>query len=270
VKVIRIVAILVLTLILGCSSHEELPPPDNPFDPGNPDYVFPEAEIISGPTEGEIIESTSVTLVWQGNESATEYRYKFDSVTWSDWDETTSQTFDYLDEGMHNLELQAQSINGDEQTIPTLLEFEVDAVAGPSALVYPYEQAGSPGDTLIYQIVAEDVTDLFAVECLIVLDDQLEIIETADGDLLSEWGGNPLVIMDLQPGHLNLSIASVEGTNTAFTGSSTIVSLVVRIKPDASVNAFLNALTISDVIYLQPNLERIASIEVRAGIVNVY
>ncbi|MBT7577237.1 MAG: hypothetical protein HN633_00515, partial [Candidatus Marinimicrobia bacterium] len=70
-KVIGISAIFALTLIMGCSSHDELPPPDNPFDPGNPDYVSPNLTIISGPALGEIIDNPFVTLVWEGNESAT-------------------------------------------------------------------------------------------------------------------------------------------------------------------------------------------------------
>ncbi|MBT7579063.1 MAG: hypothetical protein HN633_09870, partial [Candidatus Marinimicrobia bacterium] len=69
-SVFRLIILLAVALVLGCSSHEELPPPDNPFDPGNPDYVSPSVEIIVGPSENEIVDVTTVTFEWQGNESA--------------------------------------------------------------------------------------------------------------------------------------------------------------------------------------------------------
>jgi len=261
--------LLIALILLGCSSREEFSPPDNPFDPGNPDYVNPEAEIISGPTEGEIVESTSVTMVWEGNESATEYRYKFDSITWSDWGETTSQTFHYLDEGIHSLEVQARSVNGDEQTLPTLLEFEVNAVTGPSALVYPYMHIGNPGDTLIYQIVAEEVTDLFAVECLIEIDTNLELIDVIDGNLQGEWGGHPLIVQEIGDQSISLSIVSVEGANLSFAGTSSIISLRVRIRSTAVRNVETTALIIANLLYLNTNLDTISISTIRPGVIYV-
>ena len=59
-SVFRITTLIVSALLMGCSSHEELPPPDNPFDPGNPDYISPAAVIVSGPGEGEVVSTTEV------------------------------------------------------------------------------------------------------------------------------------------------------------------------------------------------------------------
>ena len=258
-------------ILLGCSSHEELPPPNNPFDPGNPDYVNPEAEIISGPAEGEIVESTSVTLVWEGNESATEYRYRFDSMSWSEWDETTSQTFEYLDEGTHSLELQARSVNGDEQSIPTLLDFEVDAVAGPAVVVYPYIQSASPGDTIDFQVIAEEVSDLFAVECQIQFDDEiLELIEVFDGDLLTEWGGAALSIQEVSGSFVDFSVVAVEGSNTSFEGTTSILSLRLRIKLTANLNTEITAILVTNLEFINPHLELINLVSNRPGVLNVW
>lgn len=269
-RILRFSISVLLLVLWACSSHEEFEPPDNPFDPGNPDYVSPAAEIISGPGEGEVIDTTGVTFTWQGNETATEYSYQFDGSDWSEWSISTSAEFEYLDEGDHTFRVLARSVNGDEQETPAVVEFIVDAMGGPTALVYPYRLSGSPGDTLIYYVVAEEVTDLFALECTIEFDDRVELIEVVNGNILSEWGGNLLVIMDSQPGYLNLSIASVEGTNTSFTGTSTIVSLVVRIKPSTPENGMFNAIIPSDVTYLRPNIERITTLEPRVGVIDVY
>ena len=254
-------------ILLGCSSHEELPPPDNPFDPGNPDYVDPEAEIISGPTEGEVVDSTAVTLIWEGNESATEYRYRLDASAWTEWAESTTETFEYLDEGNHSFELQARSVNGDAQTGSSLLDFEVDAVAGPAVLVYPYRHSASPGDTIMYQIMAEEVADLFAVECQIQFNEEyLELIEVINGDLLGEWGGESLVIQDMTATSLFLSMVAVEGTTVSFSGSTSIVTVAVRIRSSASITSEnVSVIEINEAVFLDSLLEQTLLQTVRSG-----
>jgi hypothetical protein len=263
--------ILVVAILLGCSSHEELAPPDNPFDPGNPDYVSPSVVVIDGPNEGEVLDVTSTFIEWEGNESATEYRYKFDTPDWSSWGASTSHTFDYLDEGNHSFEIQARSVNGDEQTDSQLLDFVVNAVAGPSAIVYPYKQAGNPGDTLVYQIMAEEVTDLFAVECNISIDDEyFELIEVIDGNILGEWGGEALRIQDVTESSVSLSLVAVEGVMASFTGSTSIITLIVRIKSAAFSTSYSSAIDISNITYLNPDLETIDIAGVRSGGIHVY
>ena len=254
-SVFRLIILLALALILGCSTHEELPPPDNPFDPGNPDYVSPIVEIINGPSESEIVEVTTVTFEWQGNESATEYSYHFDGSGWSEWSVGTSVAFDYLDEGDHTFNLQARSVNGDAQETPTTLNFGVNAVTGPSALVYPYKCVGNPGDTLIYQIGAEEVTDLFAVECHIEIDANLELIDIIDGNLHSEWGGDALVIQEITGQTFSLSMVSVEGTTTAYSGTATILSIITTIKPTADIGSEIEAMLFSNIRFVNPQLE---------------
>jgi hypothetical protein len=269
-SVFRITTLIVSALLMGCSSHEELPPPDNPFDPGNPDYISPAAVIVSGPGEGEVVSTTEVEIAWEGNESATEYRYKFDSPNWSDWDEVTSHIFDYLDEGNHSFEVQARSVNGDEQSGSSLLDFEVDAVAGPSILVYPFSQIGSPGDTLECQIIAEEVTNVYATACVISFDtDYLELLESSQGDILTEWGGNSLIVEELADSSLSISMVASEGSSISFSGTSSLLELKFKISPIA-IDAFgLEVIRISEITYLDPNLVEIDVNSNRLGILNV-
>lgn len=269
--VLRLITLVTLTLILGCSSHEELPPPDNPFDPGNPNYVSPSAQIISGPTENEIMDVTTVTFGWQGNESATEYSYQFDDSGWSEWSESTAAEFDYLDEGDHIFRVQSKSINGDTQEIPTIVSFGVDAVAGPSVLVYPYRQSGSPGDTLEYQIIAEEVSDLFAVECHVTVDaEYLELIEIVDGNILGEWGGSPLVLEELSPSSLSISMVAVQGTSTSFSGTTSLINIKVRIKSTVNISSEHIAIEVVENIYLDPELRLINFASKRVGVLDVH
>jgi len=219
------VSILVLMLVLwGCTSHENLEPPDNPFDPGNPNYVSPTVEIINGPNESEIVEVTTVTFEWQGNESATEYHYKFDSPNWSDWDESTSKTFDYLDEGIHSFEIQARSVNGDKQVDSLRLEFEVDAVEGISLVAYPYSQEVEVGDTIMVSINILDVENIVALGFELSFSaDMIRFMDFMNGEIIDEWGGLPLVIVDSRLDEtfsdINIAITSVEGNVHGFSGS---------------------------------------------------
>jgi len=268
-RILRLSLSVLVLVMWGCSSHDELEPPDNPFDPGNPDYVSPTAEIISGPGEGEVIDTTGVTFTWQGNETATEYSYQFDGSDWSAWTVNTSAVFDYLDEGTHSFSVQARSINGDAQTSPTELNFSVDAVAGPSVLVYPYKQTGSPGDTLVYQIIAEEVTDLFAIECNITFDaDYLELIEVVDGNILGEWAGSPLVIEELLASSISISVVAVEGTSNSFAGTTSILSLFVKVKTQTIINSEIFVITIPNITYLDPALIPIEVATNRGGVIS--
>jgi len=79
----RKLILFAVLLLFACESGEEFTP-ENPLDPNNPDYVAPEVTILS-PTEGAVIEESSIIFSWMGNETDMLYRYRLDSV-WSDWD----------------------------------------------------------------------------------------------------------------------------------------------------------------------------------------
>jgi hypothetical protein len=263
-------AVLLTIGVWACTPHEELEPPDNPLDPNNPVYTSPSAEIISGPTEGEIVETTSISITWEGNESATEYRYNFDSNEWSEWTSITSQTYDYLDEGDHSFEIQARSVNGDEQTDSHILGFSVDAVAGPSAIVYPYKQTANPGDTIVYKIMAEEVTNVFANECKISFDtDYLELIDVIEGDILGAWGGSPLLVEMISDSSVSISMVAAEGSSISFSGTSSLIALILRINPRAISGSGLEVIRITDITYLNPNLEKLHVNSNRLGVLNV-
>jgi len=265
-SMLRVFTLLIVGFIWTCSPHEELEIPSNPLDPDNPIYVSPDVVIISGPTEAEVINTESVTITWQGNESASEYSYMYDSYDWSDWSPEVSTSLGYLDEGSHLFKLKARSINGVTQEIPLELGFSVDAVSGPSAIVYPYLQRANPGDTLVYHIIAEEVTDLFAVEVNISIDDEyLELIDVIDGELIDGWGGEVLRIQEVSDSNVSLSIVAVEGVNDSFSGTTSILSLVVKMTSAINPNMVMDVINPVDIVYLNDDLEAIPIMERRVG-----
>ena len=263
----ELLVITALVFIMGCSSHEELPPPDNPFDAGNPNYVSPTAVIVSGPSEGEMINSTAVSIAWEGNESASEYRYNFDSSIWSEWSDATSKTFDYLDEGNHNFEIQARSINGIEQLTAASRSFTVNALEGLTVVVFPYGQTGSAGDTLMYQIIVDEVIDLSAIEYRMIFDNQyLELIDVYNGSIVDEWDGIPLVITEVSDSSVSMTMVSVESDNNAFSGSTSIATIGFRVLPEALMNTSSTIIELNEVVFLNPSHDPIEINIIRSGV----
>ena len=222
--------LLISAILLGCSSHEELPPPDNPFDPGNPDYVGPIAIIVNGPAEGEIIDTTAVTITWEGNESASEYRYNFDASVWSEWITEMSRSFNYLDEGSHHFEIQAKSINGEEQEGSIQLDFEVNTIVGPAFVFHPYRQRREVGDTITVSVHLLDVERVLALGFdLLFPTDSLRYLDYSEGGISEEWGGQTLSIVDPGQdetvGRLSVAFTAIEGNLLGYTGSINAISL---------------------------------------------
>jgi hypothetical protein len=213
----------VLVLLIGCSSHDELPPPDNPFDPGNPNYLSPNVTMIGGPIDGATLSSAITTFIWQGNESATHFRYLLDGPIWSEWSTETSRTF-YLDEGPHLFEIQAKSINGEEQEGSVQVNFEVDAIEGSAFVFKPYGQNTEIGDTITVSVQLLDVEEVIAIGFDIMFpSDSLSFVEYITAEISEAWGGQTLSVLDLREfesvSSLSIALTAVEGAQLGYSGS---------------------------------------------------
>ena len=158
--------ILFLFILLFFSCEDVTPVQDNPLDPGNEDYVEPTIAFVSELNDGDIISTETLSLAWQGNELVTEYRYKLDNFSWTDWFEDASATLEYLDEGEHIISIQSRYLSGDTSAIASL-SFVVDAVEGPALMFYPRRHVTTQGTTITFQVLAEEVTALMAAEIFI-------------------------------------------------------------------------------------------------------
>ena len=226
------VSFVVLVILIGCSSHEELPPPDNPLDPGNQDYVSPNVEIMIGPSEGETVNTTAVSFAWEGNELVTEYSYKLDDNAWSEWSDATAVNLEYLDEGQHIFSVNARYESLTEDDTPEAVTFTVDAVQGPGLRVYPLFSEVSPGSTVDLYLYAEEVESLVFAEIQVSYDTTIiAFVQHENGDMLGEAHDNSILIVEDNPGVLDISLATnfvdqagISGTgalaNLSFTGTT--------------------------------------------------
>ncbi len=225
----RVKLLLMLSAALFFFTCEKLEPvADNPLDPDNPDYDPPEVLISEGPAEGETIETSAVTFQWTGNELATSYRYRFDSEVWSDWFSSTSVSLDYLDEGDHSFAVQSQYETGDTSVV-LYVSFVVDAVTGPALMFYPRRHIASVGETVTFQILAEEVEDLTAAEFSISFDPaDLEIISITQGSMFTE-SGESIFHAENGSGTLYILTAILGGENPSVSGTGDLVTIEVSV-----------------------------------------
>jgi len=256
---------LMTLLILSCSEHGELKPPSNPFDPSNPDYVGPMLTIIDGPGFGETIESSHVYFRWEGNTVATEYSSNLDNSGWSEWSPGHSREFWYLDEGPHDVQFKARSLNGDIQVESIRTEFIVDAVIGPALYVFPYEQHASEGDTLTYVVMAEDVVDLLAVSIHFLTTTQVEVLEIELGDITNQWGAEPLVVTEQTGREYQISLSGVGANFSSFTGSVSIVSIRMLVHPSDGFMGTVGAITFIRGRLIRNDLNEVSPVVKRGG-----
>lgn len=163
------IVLIIICLILSCSPLNELKPPTNPYDPDNPDYEPPGISFTCDIEYGDIIDSMTATITWQGNETAYEYSYRYGleviTTDWSAWTRDTSVTLRYLDEGNYQIDVKART----NQTVPVEGEylsfgFTVDAVKGPATRCFPIYQVLSVGQESEIEIIAEEVDSLMGAE----------------------------------------------------------------------------------------------------------
>jgi len=127
----RLTTVISLVLLLfSCDKIQE-----NPLDPENPDYTPPETFITMEALEGAVLDTSTVTITWSGNDLTVEYAYSLND-NWSEWSSATSVTLNYLDEGDYTFSVKGRYASEVEDESPATVNFSVDMVQGPALRVY--------------------------------------------------------------------------------------------------------------------------------------
>lgn len=228
-KHLSVIAIMMIFFALSCESPSEFVA-DNPLDPDNPDYEAPLVTIISGPTEGEIINSSEAAFGWEGNAEGMQFRFRRDGQSWSDWGNATAAVLYYLDEGAHTFALQGKYISEDTSAIARVT-FIVDAVTGPALMFYPRAQAGSQGSTVPFMIMAEEVSNLAAAEFTITFDPtELQIVDITEGTFFGQNGETIFIsAVDNTQGSATVSAGLWGGSTPSVAGSGGLAVFLVQI-----------------------------------------
>lgn len=219
---------IALSALLFWTCGEEFQPA-NPLDPDAPDYVPPEVIFVDSINDGDTLETETVTFGWTGNELVTAYRYKLDYNDWSVWTTDTMTTFDYLDEGNHNVSIQSRYPSGDTSFVARI-SFVIDAVTGPALMFYPLRHITSAGETVTFQILAEEVVNLTAVEFTVEFDPTvLQVTSLTQGNLFQSNGESVFFEdVDNQQGTIKISSGLLGGVSPSINGTGDIAILEVQ------------------------------------------
>ena len=257
--------ILLLGIIVFWSCEDIVVDQENPLDPGNPDYESPIVNIISGPGEGEVIDEPQVTFAWEGNELVDFYRYRFNANDWTDWSVETSKTFDYLDEGNHSFSVQSQYLSGDTSQVENI-SFMVDAVTGPALMFFPRRQEATVGETVMFQILAEEVTNLTAAEFSINYDPaHVEITSITQGAIFAASEESIFLTQyDNSAGTLSVITAILGGDEPSVSGTGVLIEIQINV-----ISATSSELTFSgSEVFRDPENNNISITETIKGLIS--
>ena len=234
----RLIYLLSLLFVLSC--EDTTPTRDNPLDEEGGDYIAPIIGLLDI-VDGDILYSESIEFTWEGNELVTEYRYKYDSFDWTEWSESTSATLSYLDEGDHQLSVQSRYLNGDTSDV-TSVSFIVDAVAGPALMFYPRRHFAQAGETVTFQIMAEEVTNLMMSEIHLEYDPaKLEIMSVSQGSFFQN-GQNSIFLYEIntEAGAVQINTTLLDGDNPAVSGTGDLAEIQVKLLQAGSATLSFN------------------------------
>ena len=215
--------LVIATVLLSCSEEFQ---PDNTLDPENPDYISPIVSIVSGPTEGETLSTESTIFTFSGNQEAMLFRTRLDTSYWSGWMSSLFVTLDYMDEGDHTFYLQGQYTTGDTSEIISI-SFSVDAVSGPALLFFPRRHKAATGQTVTYQVLAEEVYNLAGTEFVLDYNPSKFVVEAVREGTLFSSVGIPIFFYEIDPGvgKLTITAAAWAGDQLGFTGTGVIAEI---------------------------------------------
>ncbi|MBU1065632.1 hypothetical protein KKC74_12625, partial [bacterium] len=235
-KWITPIVLIVICIMLSCSPRNELKPPTNPYDPDNPDYELPHASVIGEVDYGEVIDTSAVTIIWQGNETAYEFSYRYDldivETDWSVWTRDTSVTLRYLDEGNYQFDIKART----NQTVPVegdanSFHFSVDAVKGPAVRCFPIYQSISVGQESEIEIIAEEVDSLMGAEVHLTFNPAIiRVKSVAYSPFLYEDLANGVSFKEIDNvnGTVDMVVVRSSGSKPTVSGTGTIAILEIE------------------------------------------
>ena len=231
-------SIIFLSAIIwfACEPGEEFLPA-NPLDPENENYISPQITFTSAPNEGATLSTSTIMFVWDGNEPGMSYRYAFDG-NWSSWEnEKKSITIDDIDEGLHSIAAQSSYSTGDTSNVISV-NFNVNAVSGPSLLFYPRKHVAFFGETVTFQIMAEEVIGLSGAEFLVNYDPTMVQIESVTQGELFQNGTQSIFHVDhnTTQGSFFILTAILDAETPSVDGTGVLAEVIVELLQRGTAN----------------------------------
>jgi hypothetical protein len=194
--------VILLSFFLVCSCEKkkgDFSTAPNPIDTSSIAFVPPVTTILEGPSNNEVIRTTSVTFKWSGTKDLVRYELSINNSPWISTP-NTSYTYDYLDEGQYVVVIRAIHQNGIIETNPPARTFVVDAVtADNSIMFYPRKnQTAALNVVSSYKIRCENFKNVAGVQLTLQYDPLLvEITDVSNlsGSIFNKSGMSGQVLL---------------------------------------------------------------------------
>ena len=246
------------------SCEDNIPVRDNPLDDESVNYISPTIELLTELSVNDTIYAESLTLQYAGNESVSEFRFKQDDFEWTDWIADGSLLLDYLDEGNHQISAQSRYLNGDTSEVINS-NYIVDAVSGPALMFYPRRHFAEEGQTVLFQILAEEVTNLMASEIHLEYDPtKIQIMSVSQGNFFQN-SQNSIFIYDIDSELwlIQINTTLLDSDNPSVSGTGAFANIEVDlVQSGSSTISFSGGDT-----FLDPNNNHITILEKVNGLV---
>ena len=259
----RVRSLYLVILLCAFNCEDTVPIRDNPLDDEGGDYIPPTISLLDI-VDGDILYSESIEFTWEGNELVTDFRYKLDSFDWTDWNESNTATLSYMDEGDHQLSVQSRYLNGDTSDVASV-SFIVDAVGGPALMFYPRRHIAQAGETVTFQIMAEEVTNLMMSEIHLEYDpSMLEIMSISQGSFFQN-GQNSIFLYEInaEAGAVQINTTLLDGDTPSVSGTGDLAEIQVKLLQSGSATVSFNG---SDA-FIDPDNNDITILEKINGLV---
>lgn len=227
---------LLLTICVSCTKFPSQPPEfDNSLDEENPDYIQPETNILSGPVGGMVVNVNTVTFRCSGNAQITEFAFRLNRSTWSEWQTSPTITLDYLSEGDQIFEVKGRYDNGDEDESPAVATFTTDAIQGPGLIFEPTYISSYYWLVFPVNVCLEEVVGVKGLRAEINYDASMFVVDdvspyAAEDGLFNRFGGQVILFYDLDAtnGTITIEMATALGINTTVSGSGPVATIRFR------------------------------------------
>ena len=158
--------------------------------------------------------------------------------------------------------VQSQYSTGDTSQVTSVL-FVVDAVTGPALMFYPRRQEATVGETVMFQILAEEVTNLTAAEFSINYDPaHVEITSITQGAIFAASEESIFLTQyDNSAGTLSVITAILGGDEPSVAGTGVLIEIQMNV-----ISATSSELTFSGLeVFRDPENNDITINETVAG-----
>ena len=241
-----IILSVIIALLFACDVPEE-PEFDNPLDPDvDITYISPKMVFTQTPGNGIVLETETIELSWEGNETATEFAWLLDDDTEKIWSGDLSLKLEYLDEGQHRLTFFCRNEVEVEGDMSLSLDFTVDAVKGPALMFEHRRIFVQQNEMFSINIYLEEVSELMGLSFELPFNSEELEFQSCEilpeiSNIMKSGGAEIWDVIEQKEGMLMVDITRMITPRSGTDGSGPVLTLNFRFTGNSSIELAMDS-----------------------------